>query len=283
MKRSFALVGGDLRQVYLAQLLEADGHLVRTLGLEQRRTQNETDLQALFDWADVIVLPMPLLQSGGRLNAPLACTSYRMAEVLDALPTEKPVLGGGVSAGVLDMAERRGIVIRDYLKREELAVRNAIPTAEGAIEIILHELPMTIHGLPVLIAGHGRIGQALAQRMSALGAEVTVSARKPEDFAWILSRGWKALDTRQLDGKLREFPLIVNTIPAPVFTEELLAQSRDDVLVLDLASGSGLEPEAEDLRRVIHANRLPGKCAPLTAAQAVRDTIYHMLEEGNTP
>ena len=36
-------------------------------------------------------------------------------------------------------------------------------------------------------------------------------------------------------------------------------------------------------RRVIPAPGLPGKAAPRTAAEAIRDSIYHILEERGGP
>ncbi len=72
---------------------------------------------------------------------------------------------------------------------EELAVANAVPTAEGAIQIALEELPITLHGARALVIGYGRLGKALAQRLDGLGARVTVAARSWEALAWAQSRG----------------------------------------------------------------------------------------------
>lgn len=49
----------------------------------------------------------------------------------------------------------------DYLQREELAIANSVPTAEGAIQLAMEELPITISGARCLITGYGRVGQAL--------------------------------------------------------------------------------------------------------------------------
>lgn len=277
-----ALVGGDVRQAYLGELLAADGARVRAVGLERSGTELEAGgaLRTLFAEADVILLPMPVMGTRGRLNAPLANAPYKLTDVLDAIPAGKPVYGGAVPRMVRDMAARRGFEVRDYLEREELALRNAIPTAEGAIQIAMEELPFTLHGLPVLVIGAGRIGMALALRLRGLGARVTVSARRYDDFARLYSGGYAALDTRALDGQLHAFPLIVNTVPSPVLTRRALADCAPDTLVLDLASGTGgVADDAGDLCRVIHALSLPGRVAPRSAAAAIYDTVCHMLEE----
>ena len=47
----------------------------------------------------------------------------------------------------------------------------------------MRELPVTLWGLPVLLLGAGRISQAMQPRLRALGAEVTVAARRFPDHA----------------------------------------------------------------------------------------------------
>ena len=67
------------------------------------------------------------------------------------------------------MAQVRGLTIQDYFAREELAVANAVPTAEGAVQLAMEHLPITIHGARVLVVGFGRVGRTTAQRFQALG------------------------------------------------------------------------------------------------------------------
>ena len=53
-------------------------------------------------------------------------------------------------------------------------------------------------------------------------------------------------------------------------------------MIIDLASAPGGvdREEAKRLsRQVIQAPGLPGKAAPRTAAAAIRDSVYHILEE----
>ncbi|MBQ8143636.1 MAG: dipicolinate synthase subunit DpsA [Butyricicoccus sp.] len=288
MKRtaSLALIGGDLRQAVLAEQLAADGHDVSVCALERHAfppsitvfpspDQCPSDVQA-------VILPMPVLRDEIHLNAPLANAALSLGPVLDALPPETLVLAGAVSDAVRRRTERARLRIIDYLKREELAIRNAVPTAEGAIQIAMEELPVTIQGLQVLVIGCGRIGQATAARLHSLGAEVTVSARRPPDFARIESSGWQALDTRHLSGHLAHFSLVINTVPTLVLGAADLSELPPGCLLLDLASKPGgidIAAAAALGRRAIWALSLPGKVAPVSAAGALRDTIYSILQE----
>ena len=124
------------------------------------------------------------------------------------------------------LAGQRGITVLDYFAREELAVANAVPTAEGAVQIALEQMPITLHGSRVLVIGFGRVGRAVAQRMAALGARVTVAARRYESLAWAQAIGYGAEKTGQLAGWLCGYDLVVNTVPALVLGEAELADLK---------------------------------------------------------
>ena len=47
-------------------------------------------------------------------------------------------------------------------------ITTALPTAEGAVQVAMEELPMTLHSARVLILGFGRVGKLTAHRMGAL-------------------------------------------------------------------------------------------------------------------
>lgn len=115
----------------------------------------------------------------------------------------------------------------------------AFPTAEGAIQLAMEELPITIQGTRALVIGNGRIGKLLAGKLSCLGALVWVSARSPRDFAQIETNCHTALDTRRLAGHLSGFELVINTVPAHVLGAAELAELPEHCLIIDLASKPG--------------------------------------------
>lgn len=140
----------------------------------------------------------------------------------------------------------------------------------------------TLHNSRCLVIGYGRIGRLLADRLLALGAEVTVSARKYGDLAWIEAWGCRSVQTGALTGQLERFDLIFNTAPALILDGTRLRETRKNCVIIDLASAPGgvdLEAAKRLSRQVIPAPGLPGKVAPRTAAAAIRDSVYHILEE----
>ena len=283
---NFWVLGGDMRQGKLAQLLAEDGHRVHTYALEDGAVPApgltaEPGLSGV-EQADCVVLPLPVSSGGGLLNAPLSRLSPPMTDVLAPLSPGQMLCGGRVDPVTAALAAERGLTIRDYFAREELAVANAVPTAEGAIQLAMEHLPITIHGARVLVVGFGRVGRLTAQRFQALGAKVSVAARRYEQLAWAQAMGLGTEHLAHLAGWLCGYDLIVNTVPAQVLGRLELEDVKEDCLILDLAS----KPGGVDLRAagelgltVIWALSLPGKVAPVTAGAAIKSTIYNMLQE----
>ncbi|MDE7244858.1 MAG: dipicolinate synthase [Oscillospiraceae bacterium] len=165
-------------------------------------------------------------------------------------------------------------------------IANAVPTAEGALQLAMASTDYTLSGSRCLVTGYGRIGRLLSERLQALGANVTIAARKYSDFAWAAAHGFSTVQISRLSGRLGAYDLIFNTVPALLFDANRLRETREDCVLLDLASAPGGfdQTAAKALgRQVICAPGLPGKTAPRTAAAAIRDSIYHILEERGEP
>ena len=281
-RRIFWVIGGDRRQAALARALQEDGHEVHAYALEQgvEESLREESLRGI-EKAHCVILPLPA-GDGVFVNAPLSAQKPAFEEVLDAMSPGQILCGGMVSCAWKQEAEQRGITLTDYFDREELAVSNAVPSSEGAIQIAMEELPITLHGARILILGYGRLGKVLARQLHGLGARVTVSARKYADLAWIRAMGWEAVSSHDLTGILEGRDLILNTVPALILDREALGKVDPGCLVIDLASKpGGVDFEAaEELGvKTVWALGLPGKAAPVTAGLAIRDAIYNILSE----
>lgn len=238
-----AVVGGDLRQVHLCKLLLKDGFEVRTFALESYHFPVGicacATMEEAVDGACCVIFPMPLLQQEGRLNAPLAAEFQKAEALIACIKPGTAVMAGMVTDAIREFGLRQGIVIHDYLKREELAIMNAAITAEGAIQIAMETTPHTIEGSRCLVIGYGRIGKALTRRLTALGANVTVGARRHSDFAQAKSAGALTVQTSKLEGVLQTQDVIFNTVPQMVLPREKLMFVAPQAIIIDLASNPG--------------------------------------------
>lgn len=281
----FAVIGGDMRQAHLASQLLDDGHDVRASAMDDAELpigMVHTGTAEAVDGADCVVLPLPALIKRGYLNAPMARGPHCIGEVFGAMSAGQLACAGMPDDYMRTLAELSGVRLRDYYLREELLAKNAVATAEGAIGILLGGIRKTLWNSNILIIGWGRLGKTLAPRLRALGAHVSVSARKAGDMAWAGVCGFVPLDTRMLEGHLSGFDIVVNTVPSLVLTATRLRELPAQVFVLDLASKpGGVDFEAaEDLGiRTMHALSLPGKWAPETAAAAIREAVLNILDE----
>ena len=124
------------------------------------------------------------------LNAPYAATELLLDREFFEMLKGKKVFCGMKNTLLKAGDYFKELTLLDYSKREEFAVRNAVPTAEGALEIAMGEYDGMIAGSRCLVTGFGRIGKVLSGMLKGMGARVTVSARKPEDLAWIEIYGY---------------------------------------------------------------------------------------------
>lgn len=125
-----AVVGGDVRQAYLAGLLRDEGHEVRVFALERHPIDGCTcigDLRTGLAGVQAVILPMPVQHGDAALNAPLANAPHPLGDVLDAIPPQMLTLAGAVPFWVHARAVQNEIQLLDYLSRDELAIRNAVP------------------------------------------------------------------------------------------------------------------------------------------------------------
>ena len=286
MKKSISVVGGDLRIIKLIEMLVGDGYTVYTYALENSEDLLNLDnvemcptLQETVSHSRVVVGPIPLSSDRKRLSTPFGRNNVELEEFIKEL-SGKHLIAGNIT--IKEDLEQAGVEYTDLLKREEFTVLNTIATAEGTIQIAMEETQRTIHGSNVLVMGFGRIGKVLARMLDGIGAKVYCEARKDEDIAWIKAYGYNPIHLNDLNSELGKFDIIINTIPFQILDEKRLEILNSETVIIDLASNpGGVDRKAakEKGLKLIWALSLPGKVAPLTSAEFVKETIYHVLEE----
>ena len=284
----FAIIGGDLRIVKLAEMLAKDENQIYVYGLEKAEDlknkpniiQCDTIKKAIQD-VEIVIGPIPFSSDGNTINSPFCDKEITIREMMHVI-NAKVLIAGGTTPEVYNMANDEYIEIIDIMKREELAVLNTIATAEGTIQIAIENTNKILHGSEVLILGFGRIGKVLARKLAGLSAKVTCAARKDEDLAWIQAYGHKATNINSIGQNLSEFDVIINTVPHMILTEERLANVKPECLLIDLASNpGGIDKKAVKDRNLkfVWALSLPGKVAPTTSAEFIKETIYNIIKE----
>ena len=286
MEKSISVVGGDLRIIKLIEMLVGDGYKVYTFALENSEELLNLEnvemcptLDETLKNSKVVVGPIPLSSDRKRLSTPFGRNSVELEDFINAIK-DKHLIAGNIY--IKEELENAGIEYTDLLRREEFTVLNTIATAEGTLQIAMEETQRTVHGTNVLVMGFGRIGKVLAKMLDGIGAKVYCEARKNEDIAWIKAYGYNPIHLNDLNEELGKFDIIINTIPFQLLYEERLDLLKKDVVLIDLASNpGGVDRKAAKEKgiKVIWALSLPGKVAPLTSAEFIKETLYHVLKE----
>lgn len=159
-----------------------------------------------------------------------------------------------------------------FLADARFLAMNAAITADCAVRLAMEQLPTTLDGISVLVLGWGRIGKCFALRMKALGAQVSIWARKEADRSMAEALGLRAASACDLEKGLVRYRLIVNTIPVPILSEEQLRNCRKSCVKIDLASAPGIAGDD-----VIQARGLPGKLAPESAGNLIAATAIRLV------
>ena len=242
--KDFIFLGGDLRFIYAAAKLnkkyDCSVYGFDTLDDEVHKEVGIPVLNVIKRCHNV-VLPLPMSRNCDYITAPYHSGKIPISSIINACSEKATVYCGKACPVLRDMCRENSLKLIDYFEQEELIVLNAAITAEGALEIIMREKAKAIMSMSILVTGYGRIAKVLSKYLHALGANVTVCARKFSDLAWARIAGCKAIHINDVDSSLGKFDAVVNTIPAQVLDRNKLVRLRGDCLVVDLASKAGVE------------------------------------------
>jgi dipicolinate synthase subunit A len=282
-----AFVGGDMRQIYCAKKIAAEGFETALYGFGKEACDiglctKCVELSDVLEKADAVVFPLPVSNDSVFINTPLSDKAIKLDDAIAASYGAKLILYGGSCLKIEQHCKKYGIAGIDYSKREDFQILNAEPTAEGALAIAINEMKKTLWGSTVLVIGYGRIGKVLSRYLCALGAKVYSSARNPGDLAYIKLSESTAIHTSDISRILPECDMILNTVPKTILKDELLDLIPKDALIIDLASKPGgidFKPAKEKGLNVIWALSLPGKTAPISAGEILADTITEIINE----
>lgn len=288
MKRKYLVLGGDLRNVKLAKMLADDGNKVYSFGLDRSdeilddgRIENCTNLKSAIEKAQIIIAPIPFSSNGENINAPFSHDKI-MIEDLIKQNKGKIFITGSIKDNIKKELDEKYLEVIDIMKRDDLAILNTIATAEGTIEVAIKNTDKILQGSKVLILGFGRVGKIVANKFSKLSAIVTCAARKVSDLAWIKAYGYNSLNINDILYDLKDFDIIINTVPQTILKEKELKHVNSEALLIDLASApGGIDGKAAVNMGLnfIWALALPGRIAPTSSAKFIKDTVYTILDE----
>jgi dipicolinate synthase subunit A len=282
-----AVMGGDARELVLVEELASSGARVNVVGLPVKSSTGRVvkcraPEECLID-INAVILPVPGINEKGLIYCPLLEEPLALTgELLAKIPDGVPVFVGVARPLLNQMASRKGVRLIELMKLDEVAILNSIPSAEGAVQMAMEMLPVTIHGSSACVLGFGRTGVTLARLLGVMGARTSVVARRPEHLARITEMNLIPVPFDLMPDYLGDADVIFNTVPSLVLTGEVLEKVSSEAVIIDLASAPG----GTDFRRAeslgikaVLAPGLPGKVAPKTAGRNLARVITRLLVE----
>ncbi|HHV64422.1 MAG TPA: dipicolinate synthase subunit DpsA [Peptococcaceae bacterium] len=270
-----AVIGGDDREIYLIPELQRLGAKVIGIGLEKSPLGNSIEhaetIQEVVKKVDALLFPMFGTDERGLVKAKYSNFPIILNhEALEAIPPDVPLFIGWARPALKMVAQILNITIVEINNRDDLAILNSIPSAEGAIQMAMEATNITIHSSESFVLGVGRTGLTLIRMLKGIGAKVTAVARKPADLARAYEMGVKVIDYSQLETEISRADIVFNTVPALVLNRNILEEMPREAVIIDLASipgGTDFEYAKKLGIKAQLAPGLPGIVAPKTAGR----------------
>ncbi len=238
MSINFCIIGGDLRSFFLAKILSKEKYEVKLYGFDKLENFKECEkYDEMIRTSNNIVLPIPFSKDNQYVNMPFSDKNIAIREIFYYLEN-KTIFVGNIHQELKEELHRKHNQVVDFMKKEEFAILNAIPTAEATIDIILKNTKKILQNSNCLIMGFGRIGKVLAYKLRGLCAKVTCMITNEVEKAWAVAYGYETIKIENLQKnctKLKQYDIIINTIPKTILKEEL-KEIKKETLVIDLAS-----------------------------------------------
>lgn len=291
------LAGGDARQLEVIQRLTELDASVTLCGFDRLDTPFSGAVKA--DWtpdilqeADALVLPAVGTDDDGTISTLFTDQELKLTDdYLSAAPKSCKVITGMAKLYLKKLCEKHGITLIELFERDDVAIYNSIPTAEGALMMAIQNTDITIHNSNCMVLGLGRTGFTMARTLHALGAKVKVGVRRDESFARAFEAGFEPFYMPEIARLAGNIDLIFNTIPTMIVTAQVIAQLPLRACIIDLAS----KPGGTDFRfaekrgiKALLAPGLPGIVAPKTAGRIIANSLIQIILEdvrlrGNQP
>jgi dipicolinate synthase subunit A len=252
---SIAVLGGDAREIIMADLLCRDGFDVVTYGLGSAACQaiglddglaGVAKLEASSALEAVagrrwLLCPAPGLGEGNVVYAPYARSPISLNEaVLRASDVARGgIVLGRASSSLLALANAVPTSVYQTKDDEALRVRVATSAAEGLLALLVGRTDQVLRDQRILVLGYGATGAALADRLVLLGARVTVAARREESLARAEQQGAMIMPFDDRAAAMADATVVVNTVPSTSSMPLAVLKELDGCLVIDIASPPG--------------------------------------------
>lgn len=289
----YAVMGGDMRQVYLARKLTRQNKKICYFALctasfaapSDSRMIQAASLEEACSRSACIICPIPLSRNGIDLNQSACPRNLILEQILSSFVPGQFFFAGCIPQVFRTSAAETGVRVFDLMEDASLTLYNTLATAEGAICEAIKRSPVNLHHSTCAVLGYGRCGSTLARYLKSMFCNLYVASGEPEELARAALWADRTGTLSDFSSCAGEFDFIFNTIPSICLTAELLEQTKPSITIIDIASApGGLDfASAQKLKRnAVQCPGLPGRYAPASSAEAIWKTIEQTLRKYQT-
>ena len=317
MNYNFFIIGGDKRNLFLAEKLSKDGENVKIFGFDRikdeffannniKKITNEKELLTELEKREIQAKSKGLekgtidISEEKTFDNNLERDKQNKKIIIGPIPystdgktlyapfcnkkldinllKDKKIIAGKIPEEVADIKSI------DILKNEYFTIKNTVPTAEGAIAKAIELTDINIDKANIMVLGFGRVGNTLCYKLKNLGANVYAEARKERDLAWIDVFGYNAIPLEKINENICKMDIIFNTIPELILDKSKLILMNEKTLIIDLASkpgGTDFESANKMGIKAILYSGIPGKIASEYEAELIKEVIYKEIKRKN--
>ncbi|WP_445505708.1 dipicolinate synthase subunit DpsA [Niallia sp. 03091] len=286
--KNILLMGGDFRQKEVIKTLASLQATVYLIGFDELEYVADNviyvkNTEAAFNIMDGILLPIPGVNDSGEIESSFSSSEiFFTNEMLEQTKEDCVIYTGIITPFLHQLVEKTNRKLVALFHRDDVAVLNSIPTAEGALMLAIQHTAFTVHHAKVMVLGFGRVGTTVARVFSAVGAKVSVCVRKPADAARVKEMGLTPVFMQNLSNITAEINIFLNTIPFCILDAAIISRMSKDTLIIDLASkpgGTDFAFAKEKGIKTIWALGLPAKVAPKTAGEIIGNVLSELMQE----
>jgi dipicolinate synthase subunit A len=289
--KQVVFIGGDARQLEIIEkFIDLDAN-VTLIGFENFSkqmhgiTKVKLTNEVLRD-VDAVILPAVGSDHEGFVESIFSNEKLLLlGQHLDSLPKNAKIYTGMAKPYLKKLCTDHNIDLVELFQRDDIAIYNSIPTAEGALMMAIQHTDITIHGSQCMVLGFGRTGFTVARMLQNLGAHTKVGVQLAAQFARAFEMGFQPFYTTDLQNQVSTVDIIFNTVPEAIITAHIIARIPSRTVIIDLAS----KPGGTDFRfaekrgiKAILAPSLPGLVAPQTAGRFLANSIALLIQEQAT-
>lgn len=271
------IIGGDMRSCYMASYFIKQGYEVYYSDAYDEDMMHQFGCKMIDDLSSIhgiLILPIPVTNNRECIKGKNG--NILIKDILPSIANCEIVCGGIIPLVIANECNNKNVICYDFMKDDELACKNAIATAEGAIVEAFIGKDINIDGSRSLVTGFGRCAKPLASRLKKLGSEVTIAARSDDARKEALAEGYMATDLIHMNKDADKYDFCFNTIPALVIKEDFLSKVSPDIYIIDIASmPGGIDFDYCKMHSIKynHSLGIPGKYSPDTSGRILANAV----------